>query len=432
MNRTKPLLQAKVSQRLLVSLAMRQAFHVLKLPQIELAEWIKTQIDMNPLLEYCPDEFVPQNKSRKKAIDPMDFIEKKPSWFEYLLKQVELHFRNEEEKKIAVEIIGNLDEKGFFSAEEMENLSKKYCSNKITQVKKIVQSFDPPGIAAANLREALLIKLQGINKENSLAYRLIENHYEDFLKNRLSRIQKKLNCTKKQLESAITDDLKPFQTDPKSLLQDDIPVYIYPEILLEKKNDHWEIEIVESLLPPFQINPVYPEKLYSPHVATDERIFIRRYLAAGKWLIRILEKRRQTLKKITLFLLKKNLAFFEELSQDISPMTMKEVANAIQMHESTIARAVAGKYLFCQKGMIALRSFFNRKVSSDSGEEVSTQKVKKLLQKMVQEEKNSQPLSDSDLAKKLKEVGISCARRTIGKYRKELNISSSIHRKRWK
>ncbi|MBS0648455.1 MAG: RNA polymerase factor sigma-54 [Verrucomicrobia bacterium] len=427
-------LKLKNQQSLALTLGMQQALYVLQLPITELVQWVQLQIEQNPLLQF--DETPPEDHPTElnfdaqgfEVLDQMDdtFVQglfpeesfDEPvslenqvhaplSLYDHLMQQARSVFHCPSQLAHAEEIIGNLDERGFLGDFEAD-----------PQILRVIQSFDPPGIAARHLQESLLIQLQIQKKESSTAYFLIANHFHDLLRCRLSYLAKKLQMTIAEIQAALQKDISPLDFHPASRFQLISSVPVIPDIMIEIIDKGFQVKINESPLPRFTLSP--------PSFAN-----LNRYYTEGKWMERILARRRDILTKIINYLLQKHVGFFSGATQNLEPISMQQIAQELQLHESTIARAVKDKYVSCPRGIFALRYFFpHQSTTSEQGKGISHVSSKQLLKQLINREDKSQPLSDHALAEAMSKAGIPCARRTIAKYRKALNIpSASLRRK---
>lgn len=427
--------KAKLQQTFIPSIAMQQAFLVLQMPQIELAEWLHTQIEQNPLLEYSSQEPPPEEEESlsfgaldhldelfQKAVFPEYMQEEKkrdpslyhtPSLFEHLIDQAKHTFKTPSEMKIAEEIIGNLDERGFLGTFPTDE-----------KILKIIQSFDPPGIAARDLQNSFLNQLQIKGKENSLIYMLISEHFDCLLHNKFLELEKKFNIDPSLLYTYVQKELKSLNWNPASSFEASIPFPIVPDVTFLKIENEWHIEINDSYLPKVELLIHSVENFSS-----SDREFIKRHSAQGKWILNIVAKRAETLKAIASYLLKTQIPFFNGNLDNITPLHMEEVAKELSLHKSTIARVTAQKYIASPHGIFAMRYFFAPSLKTFSGRKISNQTVKQLLSRLILKENKSAPLSDEALTEVLNNQGIKCARRTVTKYRKALKLPPSVLRK---
>lgn len=445
----------KQIQRLILSPQMQQALHLLQLPILELGNAIVEEMAQNPLLELSdnseaqdadvldlanPQELMrePPSSAKREEEDLKSFIENtiayETSLFDHLMKQARETFLEAHERKIAETIIGNLDRDGILTTplEEIAALAEADLCD-VEDVLREIQSFDPPGVGAQSIKEALLIQLKSLGKERSLAFHIVERHYEDVMHNRLPLIAKALSHSVQEIRSTIAREIASLDLHPgtnqaeghyRQLIHN-----ITPDITIIYHDDKFTIEINDDHLPPLKLNQSYLHMLHEPHLTEETRSYIQEKISSGKWLLRNLQERHQTLYRITEELLKNQTPFFSSPKGKLIPLTMKEIAEKLELHESTIARAVANKYLSCMRGILPLRSFFTHSYTTESGENISAQSVKDLVIELINSEDKYAPLSDETLSNMIKERGIPCARRTVAKYRQELNIGNTTQRR---
>jgi len=401
----------KQDQRLIMSYAMKRAFHVLQLPTDELANFLEEEVEKNPVLHL--------NASSAKEFDP-SLTPSKPSLYEHLETEISHHFSSKEEKEIAKYLAGSLDHKGLLTLGDEELKGKE-------EVLLVFQQMHPKGIGARSIQEALLLQLD--EKSHPLAYRLIKHHYKDLLHLRLQKIGAEMKLGVDEVKTLIQKEIRPLSPFPASGFETEINPILVPDVTITKEDEVWSVDVNDSLIPTFQIHPTYLDYLEKASLKNDEISFIRRHLASGKWLLRAVDRRKKTLLEIASYLLKKEKDYLDGKTSAPMPLTMKEVAKALALSESTITRAIANKSLATPRGLLTFKSFFSNALSAANGA-VSTSEAKILLQKLIQNE--TTPLSDEELSKKLLDQGVKCARRTVAKYRKELKIGSASERKLWK
>ncbi len=431
-----------LSQTLIASLAMQQAFFVLKLPQVELAEWIHLQIEQNPLLQvqetrgpsvpvleeteldFNKKDFEVLNhlddsfktavfpEDREKITFPEETLSYSISLFDHLKEQAQEIFSGKQLEK-AEEIIGSLDHLGFLGETPVDE-----------EILKIIQTFDPPGIAARNLRDSLLIQLKALGEETSLLYTIISLHFQDLLHNRFLGLEKKLQLSPHTLKRRIKKKLFSLDFQPGAKFTRACAPSLIPDIFVYKIGDEWKIDIDESFLP--HINLVHPA---SDAFSSSDKTYIKSHLTQGKWLLHIIRRRHTTLKKITTYLLKHQQDFFNGDLHQLIPLNMQEAAKELGLHASTVARATFHKYISTPHGIFALRNFFSHALKTSHHKPISHHTVKQLLLNLIAQENKRQPLSDERIVDILVKKGINCARRTITKYRKSLHIPSSQKRK---
>lgn len=424
-------LNLKQQQQLLINMAMKQAFHVMQLPLLELSEWLKVEIESNPVLEidHSQDEeeeekWTPSRIVKRETMPQRELlIPATVSLYEHLMKQVHFIFEERQDLHLAELIIGHLNDKGFLDT-PLQEIAPSAPIDALQRILVGIQSCDPPGIGASNLQECLLLQL----KKESLAYRIIANHFDDLLHNRLPQIASDLRIPIGSLVDIIEKEISLLDLHPGYRFCTQPTVAIVPDLLLLQIDDAWQIEINTSFLPHFQIAPIYVEALKSQTFEAEETSYLRRQLAGGRWLKRIVERRNQTLRRIGEFLLKKQIAFFNGEKRGLLPLTLHEAAVELDLHESTVARSVANKFFACPHGIFSMKSFFNQGMP---GQDISNQAVREMLSQAIEKEDKRRPLSDEQLASHFGKLGVSCARRTIAKYRSNLKIPSACKRKKW-
>ncbi len=435
----------KQIQRLILSPQMQQALHLLQLPVLELNTMIEEELTQNPLLERGEEEETPvevrettARGSGEKGDDLRAFIENtvayEESLYDHLMIQARETFKNREELAKAQWVIGNLDADGLLTAslEEMAALGG-FTPLELEPILKEIQTFDPPGVGAQNRREALLIQLRFGGKNNSLAFRIVENHFDDVIHNRIPVIAKALSRSPSEIRETIAEEIARLDLHPGTNQSQghyrQVIQHITPDLVILYLNGCFSIEINDENLPHLRLNHAYMEMLGDASLPNETRDYIQEKIASGKWLMRNLHERNQTLYRIAEALVRSQTAFLSNPKGELIPMTMKEVSQDLELHESTIARAVAHKYVSCPRGTFPLRSFFTHAYTTDGGENVSAQTVKGLLREIIAEENKRRPLSDEAISSMIKEKGIPCARRTIAKYRQELQIGNTAQRR---
>lgn len=386
-----------------MTFALRQALEVLQMTQLDLAQWLTKEIEKNPLLEL--DAFHSKRKFAGELPAPVPL-------YDHIQAQIRENFLEETERQIAQEFVQHLDERGFITC-SLEDVSKLF-NGSAEKVLTILQTFDPPGIFARNLQESLLIQLKAKGKQDSFASQLIQKCFEDLLNSRYGNIKKKLK--RADLGEAI-NDLSSLTMRPAQVFKQEPITPIYPDLRLEKVEGGWTLELIEDELPKFHIQTQYLE---IETESEEEYEALRTFKTQAKWIFRSLNRRRKMLKELGRILVCKQAAFLEQ-RKPLKVLTIKELSEKLEIHESTLSRALAGKYMSTPRGIIPLRSL----ISSDP----SAKNAKDLLEKLIRNEDKRNPLTDDQLAKELKTNGFQVARRTISKYRSLLKIGSASQRK---
>ncbi len=382
------------------------------------------------------DDFFPQQADAGDDNSRQQFFESiasDVSMQEQLLEQLRLSDCPPALFHVAEEIIGSISDTGYFESAAGEIAQTCSCSvAEAEAMLKLVQTFEPPGIGARDLKESLLLQIG----RNPGAYparlpELIRNHLDDIAKNRLLQTAKAMALTIDELNSLITY-LKKLNPHPGLAAA---PVsnagFIRPEVIVEKdpETGEYKVTMVQDSMPKLRLSQTYLDMLEDPAVPEDAKEYIRNKAASARSLMFSLDQRKSTILRIAELIAAAQFDFFESGSEQLRPMTMRELADKIGRDESTVSRAIAGKYMQTPQGMIAFRDFFCGGFRSESGDEVSSRGIKEIIRDAVADENPAAPLSDSRIEKLLKEKGFTVARRTIAKYREELGIPSSQLRK---
>ncbi|MGM0501422.1 MAG: RNA polymerase factor sigma-54 [Bacillota bacterium] len=423
-------------QNLTMTPKLQLAINLLQFSTLELVEYIKEEIIDNPLLELESNyESLINNYVRYdgEEINYENFIAKELTLEEYLLQQLNLVNRNKKEKEIAKQIIGNLGQYGFFT--DIENVEEELdvSRKKVLKVLEEIKGLKPSGIAACGVKESLLIQLNNLNnfntKEIELSKKIIEDHWEELDKNQVKKIAKRLKIKPTQAQHLI-DLIKSLNPNPiKEFNSKEGNEYLKADIFIKKNKNEYVIIMEEASFPTLKINNYY-RKLLKKEDSKENKKYLKEKLDSALWLIKSIEQRRQTIYKIVKAIIFLQQDFLKKGVEFLEPMTMKEVANEIEMHQSTVSRAVNGKYIQTPQGLFPLKFLFSEGLEGES-KKVSTIKIKKWLERLIDNEDKSNPLSDRQLAEKMKDKGVAISRRTIAAYRKELKISSSRQRKRY-
>ncbi|MBS0620543.1 MAG: RNA polymerase factor sigma-54 [Verrucomicrobia bacterium] len=404
-------------QQLLVNMTMKQAFHVMQLPLEELSSWLEEEIESNPVLE------IRSPKVHSDRTHPEIQIAALPSLYSHLMNQAPLHFKSREELALAELVIGHLNEKGYLDTPLDEILP----GTDLQGILEGIQALDPPGVGARNLQECLLLQI----KNPGLAMRIVQYHFEDLLHNRLPQIAKAECVPIHEVVETVRQKLVPLDLYPGSRFAPSLHLSILPDLSISCEEGIWKVEVNSSFLPQFHTAAVYEKALRESTYDLESTSYLRRQVASGNWLKTIVQKRNATLLAIGSYLLKKHRTFFEGERHSLDAVSMQEAAKALCIHESTVARAVANKYVACPQGILPLRFFFSQGVKAESGKTISSHSLRKMLRKMVDEEDKTHPFSDEAISKQFRKLGVPVARRTVSKYRASLNIAGASQRKEW-
>ncbi len=393
-------------RRLAMTFALSQALEILLMPQIELAQWLNQEIEKNPLLQ--------EITASKKPFHSED-LPSPISLYDHLMSQIRESFSDSADRRIGEALIESLDEKGFLASpvEELAH-SLQIPLERLLPILTTLQTFDPPGIFAKNLQDSLLLQLKMEGETHAISFQLIRDCFDDLLYGRYAAIRKKMGPI--DLTEAI-QKLARLRLRPTEVFKKEVVPMAIADLRIEKTSNGWIVEVSEEDLPKFQINPEY--KSLTPETA-EEKESLRNWSTAGKWLIRSLKRRRQILVQVGILLVRKQSSFLS-LKGNLRSLTLQDLATELDLHESTLSRALSGKYAETPRGLIPLRSLLT--TSPEKGE------VKEVLVQLITQEDKQNPLTDDELAAALAAKGYKLARRTIVKYRKELKIAPSNVRK---
>lgn len=447
------------SQKLIMTPELRQAIQMLQYTSLELNNYIKQEMEVNPLLEWeKPVEEVQEVadteiKSDETEIDWKEYLEKyddisykvevdknkKHYSFEnytsygetlkdYLIEQLNMINIDTPDYKTGEYIIQNIDNNGYLIA-NIEEIAEqlKRSTEEVEAILSVIQSFEPYGVGARNLKECLLIQLKDERDYN--IKQIVEDHLEDIAQNKIAVISKALGISNSETQKYI-DIIKSLEPKPgRSFRGSEDVKYIIPDATIEEINDEFFIFINDITGPRLNINEYYKNLIKT---TKDQKTteYLESKFNSAMWIIKSIEQRRQTMYKVIESILKHQKDFFLYGEKSLNPLTLKDVAEDIEMHESTISRATSGKYVQTPRGLFELKYFFTAGLSAKVGE-ISTTSVKSIIKSIIKDEDPKKPLSDQVITDMLKAREITVSRRTVAKYREELNIPSSSMRRRF-
>lgn len=348
---------------------------------------------------------------------------------ENLLEQVRLSELDENQRQVAEMIIGNIDDYGYLQASVDElAFSTNIPAERINEVLKVIQSFHPPGVAARDLRECLLLQLERADKKDTLEYRIVRDYMEALSKRRLPEIARGLGVPVQDVQEAV-ERIGHLEPRPGRDFLPDNHQYILPEIFVQKVGDDFVVTTNNEQIPHLRISNTYKDLMSQADSSAEVREYIRDKIRAGKFLIKSLHQRQQTILNIAKEIVHRQREFMEHGVSRLKPLTMVQVAEVVGVHETTVSRAVSGKYMQTPQGIFEMKYFFTSGIKTASGVGMSNTSVKDMIAEMIEKEDPTKPLSDEEIVKMLAQKGIVIARRTIAKYRSELNILPSHLRK---
>ncbi len=359
-----------------------------------------------------------------------DSLVSEPTLQELLLEQLRQAEVDEQMRQICEQIIGSIDDTGYLRTHPSDiAIAADAEASEVKKALTLVQSFDPPGVGARDLRECLLLQLERRGDKNSMVYELVEKHLDEVGRNQIPKVARALHVSSTRVYELLEDvrELSPY---PGSLMTSSRTDFVYPEVFVEKDSKgEWQVRANRDYRPRLQISPYYLKLLQNPDTPREVKSYIREKVGSSKLLLRAIDQRQSTIERIAVSLLKFQYDFFEEGVSAMKPLVMSEVADDIKVHETTVSRAIANKYMQTPHGLFPFKHFFTSGYETENGEKISSLSIKQKLHDLVNAEDPRKPLSDQKLAKLLKEQGFNVARRTVAKYREEENILPSNMRR---
>lgn len=357
------------------------------------------------------------------------FLSHKPSLTDHLEWQLSMQEMSDRSMEAAIAIIGNLDPDGRLSA-TVDDIARMVgvSPERVEEVRQMIMRLDPVGCAALDVRECLMVQLDAMGEGNSLAVTLVRDHLEDLQPHRLQHLSKATGESLEVLDAeiALIRDLDPFPGRPYSAEE---AVFVAPEVYIEKIDDDYVIYFTDDGAPRLRISQTYHQLLDKNDTNKETKDFIREKVRSAVDLLRNIEHRRQTIYRVVECIVDRQREFLDKGVEYIKPMMLKDIAEDIGMHLSTISRVVNRKYAHTPQGVIELRRFFSEGMMNEDGEEVSTRILKLRIKKLIEEEDTKKPLTDDQIVKILSKEGVKLSRRTIAKYRDQMKIPGSRERK---
>ena len=455
-------LKLELNQKLMMTPELRQAIAILQLSSLELSDMIEQEIMENPVLEIAEKEtddaeLEPASKSEKEQLEDYlnwddyfnqgidkkseymvvdderttaeRFVKSSVSLHEHLEFQLHLAVRDETTKWVGQYLIGCIDENGYLCGTLSEAADALGISESVVaDVLALIQTFDPIGVGARDLRECLLLQCQQKGTYNTLVKEIISCHLSEVAAGKYKAIAEKLACMPHEVQQAV-DIIRTFDPKPGRAFGDNQCSYIVADLTVERVNGKYVITVNDTTVPKLTINPYY--RRIAADADNESKKFIEGRLNSAVWLIKSIEQRRRTLYNVMEAIIELQRDFFDRGAKFLRPLVMKKVAEKIEVHESTVSRAIANKYVNTPHGLVSLRSFFSTAVQSGDGSQVSATKVKQKIKELITSEDSSDPFSDQALSEILSKHGMKISRRTVAKYREEQHIASSAKRKRY-
>ena len=442
-----------------------QAMDLLYLPLLELEQHLKQELVQNPFLEMRePEEEFAEQAESEEGVDEDEEID----WEEILLDGFDPGYRTgptrerpeevaekvgettidlwdhllaqlyesdgyrDGDMRIGEEIIGNIDEDGYLtcSVEEIASTIDATVVD-VERVLERIQHFDPAGVGARDLRECLLLQIEDRLGRDSLSYRIVELHFDGLSTHKYHEIARALGISPQETQEA-ADEIGGFDPKPGRKYAQDEGDYVTPDIIVQEIDGEYVIVLNDGELPRLRISRTYQQLAQNGEFKGKAKEFAQAKLNGANWIIQAIEQRRQTMLKTMHVILERQREFFEKGIHFLRPLTLKEVADEIGMHESTVSRVTNEKFVQTPRGVFRLKFFFSSGLSTQEGEDVSARGVKARIQELIAMEVPQEPLTDQQIVEQLRSEGVQIARRTVQKYRDQLGILSSRYRKRVK
>ena len=473
-------------QKLILAPALQQAIKLLPLTNLELIEVIDTELSQNPMIEvvgeslergspedlaagereaekiaepsqpvleapavdpnlegkadddfvrgfqeYLDDGFRPHFYESREAVSLENTLSRAPTLWDHLNWQAGLSFVEGRDLELANFIIGNINEDGYLNGtvEEIAGLFRAE-PEEVESIRQRIKTFDPVGVGSLDLREALLAQMDYLDMGGTLARTIVAEHLPTLEKADYALLARTLNVSLGDVKESI-DLIRSLDPTPGRKYAEERTTYVVPDIIVSKEDEEWTIVLNDEGLPRLRISQYYKRLLaQASESEPDAHRFLKDRLKKALWFLRSLDQRNRTIYKVARFIVNKQKDFFDKGIDWIKPLTLMEIAQDIGVHESTVGRVVANKYMLTPQGVYPLKYFFHKSLSGSYGEEVSSLKVKDRIRKLVEGEDRSNPLSDIEIGELLEKESLKIARRTVAKYRKQLKIEPSHIRKR--
>jgi RNA polymerase sigma-54 factor len=479
----------QLKQELKINPRLYQAMDLLYMPLLDLQQHLKQELLNNPFLDMVEpeeedeEEGEPQTEEQAQETEAEKEEKGEIDWEEILLDGFDAGGRREEHEEreyyepvtvdsrdlsdhlrdqvtlldltgrqmyLAEEFIGNINEDGYLACgldkivegvnesvqkvlEESEldvsDLSP-YTVSEAEEMLGVIQSLDPPGVGARDLRECLMLQLREAGLEHSVPFRLVRDCFDELIAHRWSEISKRFGITPADVQRA-ADEIAKLDPKPGLVYSDASDNYIIPDLIVDKIDGKYHVFLNDANLPRLKLSKAYQEIARDKKKFDGEnKEFISNKLNSANWMIQAIEQRRQTMLKVMNYIVERQREFFEKGVQFLKPLTLREVAEVISMHESTVSRVTNEKFVQTPRGVLPLKFFFSSGLSTTDGEDVSARGIKAQIQKLVADEDPKHPLTDQAIVNILKESGVQIARRTVAKYRDQLGVLSARMRKR--
>lgn len=471
----------KQTQSLVLAPQLRNSLKILQAPAVELRSSILEELQANPLLEELPIESISveerreaPNENEREAIEELDFnvedystlekisedmreyyaqentgqshtpedderrdyfmnsLTESVSLQQHLISQAELTDCSDKEREALLYLIGSLDDNGYLT-ETLSNiaLTTRIPYSTVQSAAATLKTFEPAGIGTEDMKDCLATQLELRGRGDSLAAKILREHFDLLVRRRVLELKRKTGASPEDIQDAIEEisTLEPapgkrFSPDSNSVIEPDVTVY-------QDEYDEWQVVLNSDYIPRLRISNTYKEMLAKGTLSKQEKDFMLERMRSGKFLINSIEQRQQTIERITREILKFQREFFDVGVAKLRPLTMNTIAETVGVHETTVSRAIANKYIRTPHGVFAFKYFFTPGYKAGDGESVSNKTIKDMISRIIEEENPAKPFSDQSIVDQLKAKDIKIARRTVAKYREELGILPTNLRRRY-
>jgi len=463
-------LHTKLVQKLILTPSLQQAIKLLPMSTLELVDLLNQEMVENPMLEevpteelqpaeaqpekpetetaeksdtwddsdyeyffgdYLDDGYRPRTPQEVKELPPIEnTLSTSTSLADHLMWQLSLQTDDDAVREIGTAIVGNLDEDGYLvaSVEEIASMGN-WPVSEVERALRVVQKFDPIGVAARDLQECLWLQLRHLGLEGTPTEKIVTEHLRLLQNHQVPELARKLALSIDDLKEHI-EIIRRLDPKPGSRYNQTASHYVIPDVYVVKVEDQYVAVLNEEGLPQLRISPVYRRLLEKGADNSDEtRAYVKDKFRSALWLIKSVEQRQKTIHKVATSIINFQKDFLDHGIEHLRPLVLRDVANDIGMHESTVSRVVTNKYMHTPQGVFEMKFFFHSGISSSYGESVSSVTIKQRIRKIIENEDARKPLSDSKIVSILQKEGLVLARRTIAKYREELKIPTSNQRK---
>jgi len=458
------------SQRLMLTQRMQQAIQILQLSGLELDQYVQQELETNPVLEQKqqatepPETEAQETPTGEEPVDDVAFdlddfanrlgdyrrtgpdfsrnrdadsrrqyyedsITKGESFTAMLLRQLRMAAPEEYDYRIGERIIGDIDDKGYFTGSEEEIAQELGVEiSEVQRVLGLIQQFEPTGVGARDVVECLMLQIEMEYPEEDELKILVAQHLEKLERRQIPAIAKAMGVKPERVEE-LKEILAKLNPWPGLEYSSEPPQYVMPDVIVEKTDDSYDVYLSNESSPELRISSQYRNLMRNAKMNKDEKKYLRDKVESAKWLIRNIEQRQNTILRIARAIVNVQEDFMEKGVEAIRPLTLQEIADAVGVHEATVSRATRGKYMQTPQGLFEMKYFFSPGLKLDTGDAQSSKSIQSLVKKMIDEENKSKPLSDQKIANLLKKQGINIARRTVTKYRENMDILPTTMRK---